>query len=217
MLIFAMSIHWDVPVKHGDIPNAFPRADTEEGLNIYMEIPPGFDVTDEELKKFGAREKKDLVLKLNKSLYGLKQAGRLWNKMMDGFLIKHGYMRSVTDKCLYYKTEGDKIVVAGLYVDDLLVTGNDQNMVDEFFTVASKMDIKDLGKASKVLGIRVVQDQDGVTFDQESMIEDLLEKHGLKNANPTRLPISMNYDEAVSCYPIEALMNNLYLYRFIRV
>jgi hypothetical protein len=137
--------------------------------------------------------------------------------MMDGFLIKHGYMRSVTDKCLYYKTEGDKIVVAGLYVDDLLVTGNDQNMVDEFFTVASKMDIKDLGKASKVLGIRVVQDQDGVTFDQESMIEDLLEKHGLKNANPTRLPISMNYDEAVSCYPIEALMNNLYLYRFIRV
>jgi hypothetical protein len=101
----------------------------------------------------------------------------------------------VTDKCLYYKTEGDKIVVAGLYVDDLLVTGNDQNMVDEFFTVASEMDIKDLGKASKVLGIRVVQDQDEVTFDQESII-DLLEKHGLKNASPTRLPISMNYDEA---------------------
>jgi hypothetical protein len=160
-----------------------------------MEIPAGFEVSEQELKVFGVQNKKNLVLKLNKSLYGLKQAGRLWNQMMDSFLIENGYRKSVTDKCLYFKLEQERIVIIGLYVDDLLVIGTCQKMVDELFQIAAKMDIKNLGQASKVLGMRVVQDDDGVTFDQESMIEDFLEKHGLKTANPKLLPISANYDE----------------------
>jgi hypothetical protein len=68
-------------------------------------------------------------------------------------------------------------------------------MVNELFKIAAKMDIKNLGQASKVLGMRVVQDDEGVAFDQESMIEELLEKHGLKTANPKLLPSSANYDE----------------------
>jgi hypothetical protein len=195
MMIFALAIFWGVPAKHGDVPNAFPRADTEDGLNIYMELPSGFDVMEEELRSFGVQRKRELVLKLNKSLYGLKQAGRLWNKLMDVFLIKHGYKRSVTDKCFYFKIENGEIAIVGLYVDDLLVTGSKQSMVDDFFVVASKMDIKDLGQASKFLGMRVIQDEYGISFDQETMIDDVLKKHGLENANATRLPISLNYDE----------------------
>jgi hypothetical protein len=106
ILIFALSIHCNVPVMHGDIPNAFPRADTEDGLNIYMEIPAGFEVSEQELKAFGVQTKKSLVLKLNKSLYGLKQAGRLWNQMMDGFLTENGYRKSVTD--IAYTSEWNK-------------------------------------------------------------------------------------------------------------
>jgi predicted HTH transcriptional regulator len=58
------------------------------------------------------------------------------------------------------------IVIIGLYVDDLLVIGANQEMVDELFIIASKMDIKNLGQASMVIGMHVIQNEDGVTFDQ---------------------------------------------------
>jgi hypothetical protein len=131
-----------------------------------MEIPAGFEVSEQELKAFGVQTKKSLVLKLNKSLYGLKQARRLWNQMMDGFLTENGYRKSVTDKCLYFRVEQENIVIIGLYVDDLLVIGANQEMVDELFIIASKMDIKNLGQASMVIGMHVIQNEDGVTFDQ---------------------------------------------------
>jgi hypothetical protein len=68
-------------------------------------------------------EKKS-VLKLMKNLYGIKQADRLWNQMLDDKLRALELKQSCVDMCLYYKSMETTIILVGVYVDDLLVTSN---------------------------------------------------------------------------------------------
>jgi hypothetical protein len=75
-----------------DFVLAFPQADVE--CDIYMEVPPGFNVKG---------EKKKYCLKLKKNIYGTKQAGRIWNKHLHKGLTKLGYVSSRIDPCVYYK------------------------------------------------------------------------------------------------------------------
>ena len=64
-----------VPAKHGDIPNAYVKADKEEHLQIYLHVPQGMTISAKIMREQDAESEKDLVLELRKSLYGLKQAG----------------------------------------------------------------------------------------------------------------------------------------------
>jgi hypothetical protein len=107
--IFAMGVVWKVPPRHGDVPNAYVRAEGEEGIEIYMYVPKGMTLTAEELKSGG----ESAILKLLRSLYGLKQAGRLWNALLHARLIEFGFTQCNTDLCLYYKRIGSDIVIVG--------------------------------------------------------------------------------------------------------
>jgi hypothetical protein len=155
-------------------------------------------VSQERMKKLGVENERQITLKLKKSLYGLKQAGRLWNDMLNGFLVdKLGFLRCKTDKCVYVKSKGTDVIVVGIYVDDILATASKKALVDEFFEEAKQMEIKYLGEANKFLGIRVNKCDDGsVLMDQEAMIEDMLAKFKLQEANPVRLPIGVDQDDA---------------------
>uniref|UniRef100_A0AAV1VI54 Integrase catalytic domain-containing protein n=2 Tax=Peronospora matthiolae TaxID=2874970 RepID=A0AAV1VI54_9STRA len=76
-LILALAATWGMPAKHGDIPNAYVKADKEPHLRIYLQMPRGMPVSKETLRAQGVSNTSELVLELRKSLYGLKQAGRL--------------------------------------------------------------------------------------------------------------------------------------------
>uniref|UniRef100_A0AAV1T842 Polyprotein n=1 Tax=Peronospora matthiolae TaxID=2874970 RepID=A0AAV1T842_9STRA len=194
-VIIALAATWNVPAKHGDIPNAYVRANKEANLEILLQVPRGMEVNDTTLQQLGAKDKNGVVLQLKKSLYGLKQAGRLWSQLLHSSLTDAGFLRCCLDMCLYLKNEGAELVVVGAYVDDLLVTGTSTAVVDRFFVSLSTLAIKDLGEVSKFLGMRVTRDGSSYTLDQEESIKDLLREHGLEAANPTRAPISADcYD-----------------------
>jgi hypothetical protein len=77
------------------------------------------------------------------------------------------------------------IILVGIYVDDSLVTSNDANMVNEFFEQMKTFDVKDLGIASKFLGIKIVHETpNSYSMSQRTMILNLIEQFGLKNAKP---------------------------------
>ena len=71
-VILALAAMWGVPAKHGDIPNAYVKADKEAHLDIYLQLPRGMSVSEATLRKHGAVNANELVLDLRKSLYGLK-------------------------------------------------------------------------------------------------------------------------------------------------
>ncbi|GJY65019.1 putative RNA-directed DNA polymerase [Tanacetum coccineum] len=102
-----------------DINNSFLYGDLHE--NVYMTLPDGYN-----------DENKFKVCKLNKSLYGLKQAPRQWNVKLTTALAEHVFEQSKFDYSLYTKQNGDKFIVLLVYVDDIVITGNDDAGIKEF-------------------------------------------------------------------------------------
>ncbi|GMF30943.1 unnamed protein product [Phytophthora lilii] len=195
ILVFAR--RWCVPARHGVIPNAYVKAEKEQHLEIYLAIPKGMIVPEEVLRACGVSSYKKLALRLKKSLYGLKQAGRLWSQLLHTKLVELGFTRCITDMCLYYTRDGNDMTIVGVFVDDLLVTASTPGLVEDFFVAMNILSIKDLGKVSKLLGMRVHLDEtDGYSLDQQAAIEELLEQFGLVGANGVKTPIGEEFNDA---------------------
>lgn len=107
-IIFLLSIvvAFDLEVEQMDVKTAFLHGDLEE--EIYMKQPEGFAV----------KGKKELVCKLKKSLYGLKQSPRMWYQKLYTYLLGLGFSRSKDDHYVYFKLVGDHFIYIALYVDD---------------------------------------------------------------------------------------------------
>ncbi|GMF48730.1 unnamed protein product [Phytophthora fragariaefolia] len=195
ILVFAR--RWRVPAWHGNIPNAYVKAKKEQHLEIYLAIPKGMIVPDEVLRACGVSSYKKLALRLEKSLYGLKQAGRLWCQLRHAKLVELAFARCITDMCLYYKLDGNDMAIVGVYVDDLLVTASTPDLVEDFFVAMNILPIKDLGKVNKFLGMRVHLDEaDGDSLAQQAAIEELLEPLRLTDANGVKTPIGEESNDA---------------------
>ena len=142
-----------MPATHGDIPNAYVKADKEAHLDIYLATSQGMKIKDGILRQYGVQDKSYLALQLKKPLYRLKQAGRLWSKLLHTRVEEAVFTQCETDMCLYYKHQGDDVTIVGVYVDDLLVTESSPRMVELFFEAMACLSIKDLGEVRKFLGI----------------------------------------------------------------
>ena len=81
-VVLALAATWGVPSKHGDIPNAYVRAEKKAHLDICSQVPRGMTLSESTLRKIGATHTGEVVLELRRSLYRLKQAGRRWVQLL---------------------------------------------------------------------------------------------------------------------------------------
>ncbi|CAL9020950.1 unnamed protein product [Prunus brigantina] len=110
-LLFYIVAQWDMEVEQMDVKTTFLHRDLEE--DIYMSQPQGFIEA----------SKGNMVCRLKKSLYGIKQSPRQWYKHFDTYMLQIGYRRSESDCCVYSHVFKDgKIILLLLYVDDMLIT-----------------------------------------------------------------------------------------------
>ncbi|GJU45587.1 zinc finger, CCHC-type containing protein [Tanacetum coccineum] len=163
-----------------DVNNAFLYGDLLE--DVYMTLPEGYNV-----------ESNNKVCKLNKSLYGLKQAPRQWNAKLTTALAEHGFVQSKLDYSLYTKHNGDKFVALLVYVDDIVITRNDDVGINDFKVfLSTKFMIKDLGVLKYFLGIEVVENDLGLCMSQRKYYLELLYEYGLLAARPVDIPLPEN-------------------------
>lgn len=167
-------------VKHYDIKTAFLNGKLDE--EIYMKQPPGF-------------QEGSKVYKLKKSLYGLKQAARVWNKTLHEELIANGFEQNQTDRCLYVKKEDGNICYLLIHVDDLLVAGNDETFIDRLMEeIGKRFEIKDLGGVKHYLGIDVHRDEKGrFLISQPLYIKEIIKEAGLEEAKTSKYPVDSGY------------------------
>ena len=146
-----------------------------------------------------------MVCKLRKSLYGLKQAPRQWYKKFDTFMLEHEYTRSTLDHCVYVKRYGDgDFIILLLYVDDMLVVGQDISKINKLKKELSKsFDMKDLGPASQILGMKIIRDRKTrkLWLSQERYIEKVLERFNMSNAKPVSSPPGAHFKPSVKQSP----------------
>jgi hypothetical protein len=167
-----------------DVKTAFLHGDLDE--EIYMKQPEGFSV----------KEKEKLVCRLTKSLYGLKQAPRQWYKKFDGFMQRHGYNKCNADHCCYFKRFESSYIILLLYVDDMLVAGPDMDEIKKLKKQLSReFDMKDLGAAKQILGMRINRDKQKGTLQlsQEEYIDRILKRFNMSNAKPVSTPLASHF------------------------
>ena len=161
-----------------DVKSAFLHGELME--DVFVEQPKGYE----------AAGKQHMVYKLHKALYGLKQAPRAWFSRIEAYFMKEGFESSTSEQTLFIKREGGKILIVSIYVDDLLFTGNDEGLLNEFKTSMKKeFDMTDLGKMRYFLGIEVVQKDDGIFICQRKYAAEVIERFGMMGFNSVCNPI----------------------------
>lgn len=111
----------------------------------------------------GFEKGENLVRKLKKGIYGLKQAAKLWNDESHKVLTEIGFARSENDVCLYSKLESDGWCHLLVYVDDMTLTAKSLDTIERMKTkIASKIEIQDLGDMKYYLGMEVTRDDNGI-------------------------------------------------------
>jgi hypothetical protein len=118
--------------------------------------------------------------KLLCALYGLRQASRAWYSRIDTFFTTLGFSRSNEDPNLYYSTRKGKYTIILLYVDDIIITSDDDaniNTLKEHMMNSFKM--LDFGDATYYLSVKILQEKNGIYFHQRGYIEKILEHFGM--------------------------------------
>ncbi|GJU97860.1 ribonuclease H-like domain-containing protein, partial [Tanacetum coccineum] len=122
-----------------------------------------------------------------------KQAPRQWNAKLTQTLIEHGFIQSKSDYSLFTKSESGKFMVLLVYVDDIIITGNNVDEIEKFKKyLNSKFMIKDLGKLKYFLGIEVIDTDRGLCLSQRKYCLDLLSDFGLLACKPSATPLEQN-------------------------
>ena len=164
-----------------DVKNAFLYRELDK--DIYMEQPPGYV----------SSSNSDFMCKLKKALFGLKQAPRAWYGKIVKYLGFCGYIPSNSDQILFVKRHKNLHLVVLFYVDDMIITGNDEMEVaqlqEELYV---RFEMKKLGELSHFLGLEVENLEKEKFLSQKGYAEKLVEKFGLKQAKKRSTPLDVN-------------------------
>ena len=190
LLSLAANLDWEL--HQLDIKNAFLNGDLEE--EVYMSQPPGFEIG------------KNQVCKLQKSLYGLKQSPRAWFNRFSGEVTNHGYKQSQADHTMFIKHKGmEKLTILIVYVDDIIVTGNDTEEIKRLEGLLAKnFEVKDLGKLRYFLGMEIARSRQGISVSQRKYTLDLLEETGMLGCKASSTPVELgNKDRIFKGEPVD--------------
>ncbi|PKU66151.1 Retrovirus-related Pol polyprotein from transposon TNT 1-94 [Dendrobium catenatum] len=131
------------------------------------------------------------VCKLNKALYGLKQSPRQWFATLTGFLHTQGFRTSHSDPSLMICQQTNIQIYFLIYVDDLIVTGNNKAAVQTLLNnLHNRFNTRYLGQLSQFLGITAIPQPDGLLLHQSRYATSILQRAGMTNCKPTATPIT---------------------------
>ena len=142
---------------------------------------------------YAIKGKENLVCKLKKSIYGLKQSPRCWNSALDCHLKKMGFKQAAGDPCIYMASEGEMFLIA-VYVDDILLAGrSDERLTTVKQALSRKFKVKRHGKTAPLSGHKCCSRlQNGsVWIGQELYTENILKRYGMEDAKPIQTPVDI--------------------------
>lgn len=177
-IILSIAVHSNWKIKQLDINNAFLNGSLKE--TVFMHQPMGFvDST-----------KPNHICKLSKAIYGLEQAPRAWFDSLKNALLSWGFQNTKSDTSLFILKGKDHIIFLLIYVDDIIITGNNTKFLDVFIKQLNVVfSLKNLGELHYFLGIEAHRDASGMYLKQSKYIGDLLNKFKMEHASSCPTPM----------------------------
>jgi hypothetical protein len=166
-------------IQQMDIKGAYLNGILKE--DVYMRQPEGY------------RDGSDKVCRLIKTLYRLKQSGHEWNIQFDKEIQCLGFTQLLSDPCTYIQRNKRNFQIITVWVNDLLPfadTESDMQLMKA--QIVSKWQVTDLGKPSKIIGIKIMFGSDYIAISQKQYIESILCKENMEKANPVATPLDLN-------------------------
>ncbi|KAK8946894.1 hypothetical protein KSP39_PZI006799 [Platanthera zijinensis] len=165
-----------------DVKNVFLHGTLNE--EVYMVPPPGFHSSADQR----------LVCRLRRSLYGLKQSPRAWADRFTKSMLRFGFQQSHADHTLFLRHRVGKMVALIVYVDDIVLTGDDVDGISEVKSFLNdQFEVTDLGHLRYFLGIEVARSSRCIYISQRKYILDLLQQTGLANSRPVDTPVEVSH------------------------
>ena len=201
--MIALAAENEMKVTQFNITTAYLYGILEE--NVFMEVPK---YTAESLERIFRTEPRDSdvgkkaakmldelhgtvkVCQLKKALYGLRQAGRCWYGRIDKELANYGAKKSSADPCVYFKGEGENLILNCVYVDDILVASRSNEEIDDFGRYLSNVfDVGNLGVSKYCLGMEITQRGNEITMCQMAYVREILERFGMQDSKAVSTPL----------------------------
>ncbi|XP_062118465.1 uncharacterized mitochondrial protein AtMg00810-like [Humulus lupulus] len=165
-----------------DINNAFLNGDLNE--EVYMQLPPGLTLPS------SLSTDSNLVCKLHKSIYGLRQSSRQWYKKLFEALLQEGFKQSQADYTLFTRGTNDQFIALLVYVDDIVLTGPNLATLHQLqASLHQKFKLKALGPLRYFLGFEIAKGKDGLFLSQRKYTIQLLEDTGYAGCKPAKTPM----------------------------
>ncbi|GJV75157.1 retrotransposon protein, putative, ty1-copia subclass [Tanacetum coccineum] len=179
-ILIAIAALYKYEIWQMDFKTAFLNGHLSE--EVYMTQPKGFVNP----------KYPNHVCKLKHSIYGLKQVSRQWNKRFDDKIKKFGFTQNQDEPCVYLKASGSYVTFLILYVDDILIMGNNIPMLQDVKSYLGKcFTMKELGEAAYILGIKIYRDRSKrlIGLCQSAYIEKILKRYYMENSKCGTIPM----------------------------
>lgn len=179
-MLIALAVQNGMLLQQMDVTAAFLNGKLEE--EVYMVQPEEFKI----------KGKENLVCKLKKSIYGLKQSPRCWNFSLDSSLKRLGFIPTSGDPCLYVDNSEGELFVVAVYVDDLVLACKSERRMKLIKSKLSEdFSMKDLGDMNYILGVKVIQNKinNSIWIGQETYCENILNKFNMENSKSVSTPV----------------------------
>ena len=180
LLLLSISCKNNYFIESIDINTAFLYGTLNE--LIYMNIPHGI---------YNNLDRNQYLLKLNRSIYGLKQASRTWFEKLCSTLLSFKFKQLTFEKSIFVKIIEQSIIYLGVYVDDILIISNNKNEINKFkLQIKDVFKIKDLGEMDSILGIRINKlENNDILLSQDNYIYNILERFNMLDSKTCRTSI----------------------------
>ena len=152
---------------------------------IYMKIPEGYKMPE----AFGLKSREMYSIRLQRSLYGLKQSGRMWYNRLSEYLINEGYINDAICPCVFIKKTKSGFIILAVYVDDINLIGTPEELQKAIEYLKKEFEMKDLGKTKLCLGLQIEHFAKGIFIHQSAYTEKVLNRFYMDNAHPLSTPM----------------------------
>lgn len=151
--------------------------------DIYMKVPEGLKLPENH------KPREMLSIKLKRSLYGLKQSGRMWYNRLSEYLLKEGFKNNQISPCVFIKRSQSGFAIIAVYVDDLNIIGTPNELERTAKYLMKEFEMKDLGKTKFCLGLQIEHLKNGIFVHQSSYTERVLKRFYMDKAHPINYPM----------------------------